>query len=156
MEWVKILGEGRKDLDLLVTAGYIHDIGWRDVVKGAEKLTWDELLKNEPVANNNSEPFAKELLTILGYSPEEIQKILQYIRAADAHESQADDEAIIVDSDNLSKLCLDHLIEKYQKQEWLKVFATWEKEFPTRMKTKKGKEIYPKLLDELKKEIGKK
>ncbi len=29
--WVKELGAGRPDLPLLISAAYIHDIGWRDL-----------------------------------------------------------------------------------------------------------------------------
>ncbi|HSL86180.1 MAG TPA: hypothetical protein VK861_04545, partial [Bacteroidales bacterium] len=32
VRWVKELVEGRDDLCLFITAAYIHDIGWRDVL----------------------------------------------------------------------------------------------------------------------------
>jgi HD superfamily phosphodiesterase len=44
VKWLKELGAGRDDLDLLITAATIHDIGWSGVApKG--KIDLDEMLK---------------------------------------------------------------------------------------------------------------
>lgn len=36
--WVKELAGKRKDLDLLIMAGYIHDIGWSGLIPDGLKL----------------------------------------------------------------------------------------------------------------------
>ena len=114
VRWVKELGQEREDLPLLITAGYIHDIGWRDLLK-KEKITFEELLELEPKANENSEPYIRELLKQLNYKNNDIETILRLVSSADKHKSESEDEAIIVDADQLSKLDIGHLKEKYQK-----------------------------------------
>jgi hypothetical protein len=152
VKWIKELGEGREDLFLLITAGYIHDIGWRDLFK-KEKITFEELLELEPQANKNSEPNIQDLLEHLDYDISDIKTVLRLVSSADKHESSCEDEEIIVDADQLSKLDIGHLKEKYQKSEWLKMYELWNKEFNQRIKTEKAKSLYPRLIFSLKKEI---
>lgn len=150
--WIKKLGRGREDLPLLITAGYIHDIGWRDVLP-TQKLSLKKLLEYEKKANANSKPYIREILTKINYSESEISNVLRLVQAADKHQSETDDEAIIVDADNLSKLDINHLKEKFKKEEWEKMYKLWKKEFSSRIKTSKGKELYPNLLVSLLEDI---
>jgi HD superfamily phosphodiesterase len=152
VRWVKELGEGRNDLPLLVLAGYIHDIGWRDLLN-KDKITFEELLELEPKANQNSESYIRELLLQLNYNIADIETILRLVSSADKHKSVSEDEAIIVDADQLSKLDIDHIKEKYQKSEWLKMYELWKKEIGQRVKTEKAKQLYPNLLASLKETI---
>lgn len=152
VEWVKKLGVDRNDLYLLIATAYIHDIGWRGVLS-KEKITFDELLKFEKKAKDNSEKFVKKFLSKKGFSEDEIRKVNRLVSAADEHNSELDDEKIIVDADNLSKLHIDHLKEKYQKTEWIKILHLFKEKFPSRIKTKIGKSLYPKLLANLKNQI---
>jgi HD superfamily phosphodiesterase len=147
--WIKKLGNDRPDILLIATAGYIHDIGWENVIQ-KDKITFDELLQFEALANSNSRKFATDFLNDLGFEDGDIDTINRLITAADEHKSEKDDEAIIVDADQLSKLNIDHLKEKFQKSEWMKMYELWFKEFPKRIHTEKGKEVYPSLLSELK------
>jgi len=152
VRWVKELGEGRNDLPLLIIAGYIHDIGWRDLLN-KDKITFEELLELEPQANQNSEPYIRELLKQLNYNTTDTEAILRLVSSADKHESNTEDEEIIVDADQLSKLDIGHLKEKYQKSEWLKMYELWNKEIGKRVKTDKAKLLYPNLLTSFKKLI---
>ena len=152
VRWVKELGQEREDLPLLITAGYIHDIGWRDLLN-KEKITFEELLELEPKANENSEPYIRELLKQLNYKNNDIETILRLVSSADKHKSESGDEAIIVDAAQLSKLDIGHLKEKYQKSEWLKMYELWNKEIGRRVKTEKAKQLYPNLLTSFKKSI---
>lgn len=154
VSWIKKLGQNRPDILLITTAGYIHDIGWEGVLS-KDKITFDELLKFEDQANNNSEKFATDFLSKVGFGSDDIHTINRLIHAADQHKSEKDDESIIVDADQLSKLDIDHLKEKYKQSEWVKMYELWSKEFPQRMQTPKGKEIYPDLLSSLKSSIEK-
>lgn len=153
VKWTKVLGKGREDLPLLISAAYIHDIGWNNILpKG--KLNLKKMLEFEEKANKNSERLVREMLNKAEFNEAEVTTVLRLIKAADDHKSQHDDEAIIVDADSLSKLCVEHVKEKYAKESYNKVIKLWEKEFPTRFKTKKGKEIYPELLENLKKNLS--
>ncbi len=152
VRWVKELGNGRADLDLLVTAAYIHDIGWSGVApKG--KIDLDEMIKLEPKANENSSKLISEVLTRLNFTDWEIQTVNRLVDAADKHESAKDDEAINVDADSISKLCLEHLQQKYQPESYFKVVNLFKTELTNRIKTPQGRELFPKLLSELEQTI---
>ncbi|MBL7058909.1 HD domain-containing protein [Candidatus Pacearchaeota archaeon] len=152
VKWVKVLGEGREDLDLLITAAYIHDIGWSNILpKG--KVDFQEMLKFEEKANENTQRLVTEVLGKMEFEESDINTVIRLIKAADKHDSQNDDEAIIVDADSLSKLCVEHVQEKYKSESYQEVISLWEREFPKRFKTEKGKSLYPELLENLKKEI---
>lgn len=148
VKWVKKLGGGREDLSLLITAGYIHDIGWREVLP-PQKLSFEKLLEYENEANSNSETYIGEVLGKLNYSDTDISEVLRLVQAADKYESQTEDEAVIVDADSLSKLDINHLKEKFKRKEWHNLYELWKKEFPTRIKTSEGKKLYPSLLERL-------
>jgi HD superfamily phosphodiesterase len=152
VKWVKILGSNRADISLIITAAYLHDIGWSGVIKkGLRDL--DNILKFESKANDNTPKYVKKVLEKLSVDENEIKIIIRLIKAADNHTSQLNDEEILVDADNLSKLCLSHLKEKYKPDSYIKVIKTWEEELPKRIKTMKGKENWPSLLSNLKKEL---
>lgn len=151
VKWVKELGKKRDDLYLLIVSAYIHDIGWRDVLP-QRKIAFNDLLKFEEVANKNSEPFIRSILESLKYTENEISVVLRLVKATDDHKSNAEDEAILVDADNLSKLDISHLKEKFIRDDWLKMYKLWEDTFPNRIKTFEGRKIYPKLLKKLMKE----
>ncbi len=151
VKWIKELGKDRADLLLITTAGYIHDIGWEGIFfEGKDKITFDELLQFEEQANNNSELFATNFLKELNFDQSEIDTVNRLIKAADEHRSEKEDEEIIVDADQLSKLDIDHLKEKYQQSEWIKMYEMWANEFAKRVKTQKAKDLYPTLLNDLK------
>jgi len=150
VKWVQILGEGIDDLELIIKAAYIHDIGWRNVVPIDQgKLSKVQLLTHEPLANRNTQPFVTQFLRSTGHNKGEIQTILSLIEAADAHKASSDFEAIIVDADSLSKTEIDHLKEKYEPSAWIELVEMWEEEFPKRFVSEKGKALYPQLLVDL-------
>ncbi len=149
VEWVKRLGKGRDGLGLIITSAYIHDIGWSGLaLKG--KINFDEMIKLEPLANENSPLLITEVLTKLDYTKEDITIVNRLVNSADRHRANLEDEVIMVDADNLSKLCIEHMTEKYEPASWAEVIKTFEEEFPKRIKTSEGKELFPKLLSELK------
>ena len=153
VKWVKTLGGERSDINLLVTAAYLHDIGWSGVM-GKDKVTLDEMLKYESRANENTEKFVREVLGKLNFSEGDVKIVLRLIAAADRHESRADDEEIIVDADNLSKLCVGHVKEKYSEESYEEVIKMWEMKFPNRIKTQLGREMYPDFLKKLKNQFN--
>ncbi len=153
VRWVKELGAGREDLYLLITAARLHDIGWSGVAPRG-KLDLDELLALEPKANANSAPQITDVLTKLEFSQQDIETVKRLVSAADQHRSSAGDEAIVVDADNLSKLCIEHLREKYRPESYAKALDLFEHQLCARITTRKGRAAFPKLLAELKRELS--
>jgi len=149
VKWVKELGQGRDDINLLVIAAYVHDIGWSGMAPQG-KIDLEEMIKLEPKVAENSPILITKILTEFNFTDTEIEKVIRLVAAADEHESQQEDEEILVDADNLSKLCIEHLQQKYQPESFSKLMDRWDKELAGRIKTKKGKELLPKLLSELK------
>jgi len=152
VKWVKELGASRKDLYLLITAAYIHDIGWSGVAP-LGKISLEEVIKLEPKANQNSNPLIEEALTKLNFSKSEIDIVKRLVVAADKHQSEQDDEAVVVDADNLCKLSIDHLQAKFKPESFISLVNLFEKEFVGSFRTPRAKEIFPELLEELKKQI---
>lgn len=152
VKWVKELGAGREDLPLLITAGYIHDIGWRDLVN--DKITFEELLRIEPQANANSETYLDEILSLLDLKIEDQDTVKRLVRAVDRHESHSEDEEIIVDADQLSKLCIEHLSDKYEKEEWEKMYKMLSQNLYKKIKTEKALSLYLKLFESLKQSMN--
>lgn len=152
VEWVKDLGRENAELNLIITAAYLHDIGWSGVAL-KRKMSLDEVLLLEPRANENSVKLISEALSKFAFSDVEIKTIDRLVSAADSHSANQEDEMIMVDADDLSKLCIEHLQEKYQPESFLQLVDLFKKEYPDRIKTLKGKEIFPKLLLELEQEV---
>ena len=135
-------------------AAYIHDIGWFGVApKG--KIDLKEMLKLESKANKNSSKLISKILSDLKFTDLEIKIINKLVAATDRHKSKTEEETIIVDADNLSKLDIEHFRQKYQPKSFKKLADLLESELPNRIKTKKGKELFYKLFSNLKKEISK-
>jgi len=155
VEWVKKLGKDRLDLDILIISAYLHDIGWYKILLNNDKISKSAMKLLEPKANQNTEPTVRVILNKLDDSSININVILRLIDAADNHKSNAKDEAIIVDADNLSKLNINHVSEKYQPESWLKMYSLWKATFVDRIQTELGKQLYPGLLKQLKHDIDK-
>ena len=153
VRWIKELGQDRADLYLLVTAAYIHDIGWAGVAPKGKINDIDKMLKLEPQANANSARLVAEVLSKMQFTPSEIQTVNRLVAAADKHQSNQEDEEIIVDADSLSKLSIEHLQEKYEPTSFSDFINLWKKELPNRIRTKKGRELFPKLLSELERNL---
>ena len=152
-QWANVLGKERDDIRLLTVAALIHDIGWRDVLPSNEKITFDQLLTYEPQANQNSESYVTTFLNQFHFSQDEIAQILRLVKAADEHRANQPDEAVIVDADNLSKLDIAHLKEKYQPSEWMRMHDLWSEEYPSRITTLGGQRVYKTLLEALYRDI---
>lgn len=153
VKWIKLVGQGRDDLYLQITAAYIHDIGWSGVApKG--KLDLDEMLKLERKANSNSKKLVTLVLKKMNYSTKEITLVNKFIAAADAHKSRSEDEKIIVDADQLSKLCVAHIKEKYKPESYRRIISLIETDLLKNIKTEYARRIYPVLLIKLKKSMN--
>jgi len=156
VKWVKKIGRGRKDLPILITAGYVHDTGWYNILpskKGSVGL--DTILSYEKKANRSSVKMVNKILKPLGFSKVEILKINRLVRAADKHKSRRADEEVIVDADTLCKLDIKHLTKKFKKADFPRLLVMLEKRFGSGVvKTRIGKENFSKLLTRLRVDMG--
>lgn len=151
--WIKELAGERDDLDLLVMAGYIHDIGWSGLVPSGLKLSREELLGLQPQAYKQTDILVRDALSSFHLSEADLGTILRLIKATETYEAVQEDEMILVDADNLSKTSPDHVKEKYAKSDWLNICDLFEEKLPQRIKTKQGKKLFPAKLIELRKSL---
>ena len=91
VSWIKELAGNREDLNLLVIAGYIHDIGWSGLVPQGRKLSRDELLKFQPRADKQTNTLVKSVLSGFSLTQSEINKILRLIKATETYEATQED-----------------------------------------------------------------
>lgn len=148
---VELLAEvDPKMKDLLIKAAYIHDIGWCKLLPdGLERITKDNLLEYEKIANRKSTSNATKFLSEQNESPQDIKIILRLIKATDDHKSNDDLEAIIVDADLLSKLDINHFKQKYAEKDWKKMFGIIKNDIEIGLKLKESKEIYSSRIIKL-------
>lgn len=149
VDWIKKIGADHPNYELLIVAGYIHDIGWNGLVADGQKLSREELLKLQPQADKQTVDLVKDATDNLDLTDDELETILRLIRATESYEATQDDEEIMVDSDNLSKTNPDHVREKYAKSDWLGICDLFEEKLPQRIKTKTGKQLFEPLLSKL-------
>lgn len=154
VKWIKQLGVSRNDLPLLIIAGYLHDIGWSGLISNNKKISKTELLKFQPLADRQTEPLVRRALVKSSLVEEEIKQILRLIKATESYQANSDDEQILVDADNLSKTDPDHIKEKYLPKDWLKMCDLFEDQFPLRIKTTVGKQIFRQKLIELRQNLS--
>ncbi|MBM3257152.1 MAG: HD domain-containing protein [Candidatus Liptonbacteria bacterium] len=148
--WVRELAANRKDKEVLTVAAYLHDVGWYGVAPRG-KLNFGEMLKLEATASQNTAPLIEKIMRLAGYGKNNIDTVIRLAEAVNRHASKSEDEAVLLDADNLSKLSPQHLEEKYDKGSWKEVIESWEKEFPSQIKTLRAKELYPSMLADLRK-----
>lgn len=149
VSWIQKLAANRDDLQLLIIAGYIHDIGWSGLVPNNQKLSRQELLKLQPQADQQTETLVTEALSKLSLSKPDFRKILRLIKATETYEAVQDDEMILVDADQLSKTSPEHVKEKYAQTDWFSMCDLFEEKLPQRIKTEMGKKLFPQKLMEL-------
>lgn len=151
--WIQKLGEDHPNYELLIIAGYIHDIGWSGLVPQDKKLSRDELLKIQPDADKQTEKLVIEATGFLNLTTTELDTVLRLIRATETYISTKPDEEIMVDSDNLSKTDPNHIKEKYASSDWMSICDLFEEKLPQRIKTPEGKKLFVPLLKELRTQL---
>ena len=155
VEWIKRLGADHPNYELLVVVGYIHDIGWSELVPLDRKLSREELLRIQPEADKQTVELVKDATKDLDLTADELATVLRLIKATEQYEAVQDDEEIMVDADNLSKTNPDHVKEKYARSDWLNICGLFEEKLPQRIKTKMGRELFETQLAQLRVTLSK-
>lgn len=147
--WIERLGADHPKFNLMVMAGYVHDIGWSGLVPENRKLTRDELLRLQPRADKQTSCLVKEATKGLGLADEDMETVLRLVRATESYVATRDDEVIMVDADSLSKTAPEHITQKYEPSDWLGMCSLFEERLPPMVTTELGKKLLGPLLVEL-------
>lgn len=151
--WIKKLAGKRNDINLLIIAGYLHDIGWSGLVREGAKLSRENLLLLQPQADKQTKVLVRKILSVFPLSKTDLNTIIRLIKATETYEAKQEDEMILVDADNLSKTSPDHVKEKYNKSDWLNICDLFEEKLPSRIETEKGKRLFLPRLIQLRKKL---
>jgi len=139
-KWMKrlIKGEGGNE-KILVTAMYLHDIGYAEILK--DGYTLEQRISSKPTHPIIGAEKAKALLSTLGYAPEEISQIYRLIVVHDILEGEKNfDEQLVLEADTLSQI--DPAVSGgFDEENFSKYVELFERKRFPRVKTETGKKL---------------
>ena len=141
----KLIEKEGGDEKILVSAMYLHDIGYPKSKKG---YTFEDTMH---VKSLHAEIGAKESEKILkelgGYSPEDIRQITHLVRVHDEVEKLlTKNEILVMEADSLAQIDYDKITPNFNKENLLKFFDYFKESRMPRFKTKTGKKLLKKLF----------
>lgn len=149
----EILKTEKGNPDILIPAAYLHEIGYSGLFKKGQKLNKTNWHSKQDEHMQKGKVIAIEILSKLKFSEDSIQRISWMVSVHDDWYNQNDHElGILMDADNLSKLNIDHIRNKFENPK--DIIELWEKDMPKRLKTKTGKAMYSKVMRSIKKEFN--
>ncbi len=149
----RLLKDEKGNPEILVPAAYLHDIGYVGILKKGEKLGKRGSLGILDEHMKKGKLISVEILSKLNFPEDLIERISWIVSVHDDWYNQNDRElGILMDADNLAKLDTKDVKKKYKNPN--DIIKLWERDMPKRLKTKIGKQMYPKLMKKLKKLIN--
>ncbi|MBW2993190.1 HD domain-containing protein [Candidatus Woesearchaeota archaeon] len=129
---------------ILVTAMYLHDIGYPQFDK---KYTFDEVMKSKPEHSIIGAEKAEKILNELDYTADEIKKIVHLVKIHDElTKISTADEIKVMEADSLGMIDWEMVSITYDKESIIKFMEYFERERVPRFKTKTGKKLLKKLF----------
>lgn len=137
------------DETTLISAMYLHDIGYIGLIKEGYKL--NEVMDSKALHMEVGARQAKQLLKELEYPAKVIEKIVHLVKMHDkVAELTTKEELLVMEADTLAALNTRRIKPTFNREDYLKYLSDVEKIRVPRFVTKKGKNILVKLLREAK------
>lgn len=139
----KLIEKEGGDERILVTAMYLHDIGYQ--LK--KKYGFDDVIKAKKNHAELSAEEAEKILKKLKYAKEEIKEIIYLIgnhykkKNINTHNMQ-----LVIEADGLSKIDWERITPNFNKEDTLKYLEYFKGKIPGKFKTKAGKKYLKQLL----------
>jgi len=134
------------DERILVTAIYLHDIGYSGQIKNG--YSYDEVIENKLIHVERGVAEAEVILTDLGYSPSEIEEIVYLIKNHDDFTELDKNEKkafqLVFEADSLGQLDTP---PTFKGKQYAEAFANFEEKRVPRFKTARGKQLLEPLLE---------
>lgn len=149
--WMKeLLKHEAGSLKLLITAAYLHDIGYSGKFKAHYSFQDNEAVKHDHMVHGKV--LAEKMLRELGnYTENEIKRIAHLVRIHDELDKIRTQEAqLLFEADSLASIDVERVKPTFDKKNYSEFLDVFEKKRVPRFKTKKGKEILKKLLKKAK------
>ena len=143
--------------EILMPAAYLHEIGYYKLIPKSER---DNLKIKEMTKKYKEEhmllgaKLAEQILTELNYPEIQKNQIVHLVSIHDKWDSITEhDEFMIADADNLSKLDVNHIKEKYSRDDWHNVLDVFKNKLPKRLRTKTAKKLFKDKLLKLERDL---
>lgn len=147
VKWMKkLIKEEGGNERILITAMYLHDIGYPKLKKGYD---FDDLIKSKKNHAERGAEKAEKILRKLKFTPSEIKEIINLIlNHYKKEKTDTHDRLLIIEADGLAKIDWKNVAPNFDKKNCLKYLAYFKKRTAPKFKTKTGKKFLKKLLNE--------
>ena len=156
VHWMKKLIEKEGgDERILITAMYMHDVGYETSLKKGYQFEESMKVKEKDHPDNHMKigaEYCKQILPDLGYTSKEIEKIARLVLIHDDLEeiersySENDLNAqLVMEADSLAQIDVEQVTPTFNKKSCFEFNAYFEKERMSKFKTDAGKEFLPSL-----------
>jgi putative nucleotidyltransferase with HDIG domain len=146
--WIKKLMRSRDNEKVLVTAAYLHDIGYGSLISSDYTLEERIAAKKEHGKIGSEE--AKKILTKLNYSKEEIKEICHLILIHDELPNlKTRNEILLMEADSLSAIDYERCPSSITEEELKRYFQICKEKRWPKFKTTKGKQFLKQLQNTL-------
>jgi putative nucleotidyltransferase with HDIG domain len=145
VDWMKKLIEKEGGNErILVTAMYLHDIGYPKLEKG---YNFDDLMKAKKNHAETGAEKAENVLIKLGYSADEIKEII-FLIASHYHKESINtrNQQLVLEADSLAKIDWENVKPNFDKENTLRYFEYFKGRSAPRFKTETGKKFLKELM----------
>jgi HD superfamily phosphodiesterase len=130
---------------ILVTAMYLHDIGYYKLIKKEDGF--DDIWSTKSTHMINGAKESEKILKELEYSKDEIKEIVHLVFVHDKLDQlSTHNEILVMEADSLAQIDTARVKPTFDKENRLKFLKNFEKKRIPRFKTKTGKEFLNKLF----------
>jgi len=146
VDWMrKLIKNEGGDEKILITAMYLHDIGYPKMKKGYK---WEDILNAKAIHGKKGAKIGLKILKkIGGYSDKEIKRILYLIETHDELDKISEkDEILVKEADGLSQIELDRTIGNLDKESHDKFLKNFKEKRMSTFKTKTGQRSIKQLF----------
>jgi len=140
----KLIEKEGGDERILVTAMYLHDIGYPRLQKG---YNFDEMIESKKNHAEIGAEEAKKILRELKYSPSEIKEIAYLIGNHYKKENiNTHNMQLVLEADGLGKIDWERVPPNFNKESLIRYIEYFKKRIVDKFKTETGRKNLKKLL----------
>jgi HD superfamily phosphodiesterase len=140
----KLIEKEGGDERILVTVMYLHDAAYP---KFKEKYSFDDVLNAKKYHMTEGAKLAKEILSKLNYSSDEIKQIAHLVEVHDKLDRlSSHDEILVMEADTLAQIDTDRTVKTLDDKSYKEFLEHLKKRRVPLFKTETGKKLLKPLL----------
>ena len=130
---------------ILVTAMYLHDIGYPEM--GVDR-GYEDMLRGKKVHEKIGARESEKILRKIGFSEDEIKKIVYLVRYHDSFEKlDTHDKQLIVEADSLAAIDWERVTPTFSREDSIRYLKYFKTKRAKDFKTETGKKFLKDLLE---------